>query len=117
MQAKFNQSNMASGQALVNGDTASTEIMQFLSSSVRDVRYAAFSVSVCDRVYMYLWLWVCLCVREEQNEVINRLAKQLQTLQYEVDVKPSADTVESMVKLIETAFKRQLGENVVGTWG
>jgi hypothetical protein len=29
-------------------------------------------------------------------------------------VKPSAATVESMVKLIETAFKRQLGENVVG---
>jgi hypothetical protein len=47
--------------------------------------------------------------------LISKLAKQLQQLQYEVDVKPSSDTVESMVKLIETAFKRQLGENVVGT--
>ena len=86
---KITKESSMSAQSLVNGDAASAEIMQFLSASVREVK-------------------------EEQTEIISNLSKQLTSLQKEVDVKPSSETVENMVKLIENTFKRRLGENVVG---
>jgi hypothetical protein len=42
------------------------------------------------------------------------MVRDLKRLQAEIDVKPSEDKVDNMMKLIENTFKRQLGENVVG---
>lgn len=42
------------------------------------------------------------------------MVTQLKRLQNEMNEKPSVDSMEQMIKIIELTFKRQLGENVVG---